>query len=122
MERPAAKTSPHVYLETMEEAENQIPQPVEAGHSGVLRPDDSDEQTRLLVCGRNHFRGQTHPILLIETRYLLCYTYYSNLYPEFCTKGVDRDAGPRYAQASKQAGRITAPFSGALNSCQAGWL
>jgi hypothetical protein len=43
-----------------------------------------------------------HHILLIETRLLLCYTHYGILYHELCTKGVDRDAGPRYAQASKQ--------------------
>ena len=49
VERLAAQKNPHVHLETIEEAPNQVPQFAQTRHPGKVRMDGSDEQAWLLV-------------------------------------------------------------------------
>ena len=56
VERLAAQKNPHVYLETVEEAPNQVPQSAQTRHPGEICLDGGDEQAGLLVHRGNRGR------------------------------------------------------------------
>ena len=71
MERMASQTIQTVHLETVEEARNEIPESAETWHPGEIRLDDSDEQKKLLVHGRNHRSYESHIKRKAHTRRIL---------------------------------------------------
>ena len=54
-----AAQDPGVHLEAMEETENQIEEPDEAGRTGILRTNGSEQQERILVYGEHRSREKS---------------------------------------------------------------
>jgi len=60
VERQVTQKVPNIHLEAMEEAENQVPKSMQAGHPREIRPDGGYEQKRILAHGGNHDREKSH--------------------------------------------------------------
>ena len=71
MGQMAAAQDSGIYLEAMEEAENQTEKPDEAGRAGVFCANGGEQQKRLLVYGRNRSRDKRHNKRKTRTRRVL---------------------------------------------------
>ena len=59
VERLVAEKNLHVYLETMEESENQVPKTAKTGNTREILIYDGVQQARILVYGRHHIRRKS---------------------------------------------------------------
>lgn len=71
MGRIAAAQNPGVYLEAMEETENQAEKSDEAGRAGVLRANGGEQQKRILVHRGNRSREKRYNKRKTRTRRVL---------------------------------------------------
>lgn len=67
----AAAQDPGIYLEAMEETENQVEKSNKTGRAGVFRTNGSEQQKRILVYGGHQSRETRHNKRKPHTRRIL---------------------------------------------------